>query len=82
MKHILLSLAFCFTLLACTASLHAQGCSACKSNASQSSLQAQRGLRRGIAVLLVPSLILFSSLVFLAYKYRAGDLTDADTRER
>jgi len=52
------------------ASLHAQGCAACKTNAAQAGAEAQRGLRRGIAILLIPSLIIFSGAVFLAYKHR------------
>ena len=59
-----------FILLISSAALHAQGCAACKTNAAQAGTQAQRGLRRGIAVLLILSLIIFSGVVFLAYKHR------------
>ena len=72
MRTLLIKIVLCIVLLASGALLHAQGCAACKSNAAQSGSQAQRGLRRGIAVLLIPSLIIFSGLVFLAYKHRAG----------
>ena len=59
-----------FILLISSAALYAQGCAACKTNAAQAGTQAQRGLRRGIVVLLIPSLIIFSGAVFLAYKNR------------
>jgi hypothetical protein len=66
----MLKLALFFMLLISSASLYAQGCAACKTNASQAGPEAQRGLRRGIAVLLIPSLIIFTGVVVLAYKYR------------
>jgi len=72
MMHILRSLALFVMLLAATPAVHAQGCAACKTNAAQAGAEAQRGLRRGIAVLLIPSLIIFTGVVFLAYKHRAG----------
>ena len=70
MRRFILTLALLFSLLIRSATLYAQGCAACKTNAAQAGPQAQHGLRRGIAVLLIPSLIIFSALVFLAYKHR------------
>jgi len=70
MMHILRIVALFVMLLAATPPMHAQGCAACKTNAAQAGPEAQRGLRRGIAVLLIPSLIIFSGVVFLAYKHR------------
>lgn len=67
---LVLALALFFILLTSGVSLYAQGCAACKTNAAQAGPDAQRGLRRGIAVLLIPSLIIFSGVVFLAYKHR------------
>src|SRR5947209_10502915 len=43
-----------FVLLTSGALSQAQGCAPCKSNAAQAGPQVQRGLRRGIAVLLIP----------------------------
>ena len=57
-------------LLISSAALNAQGCAACKTNAAHAGPEAQRGLRRGIAVLLIPSLIIFTGGIFLAYKHR------------
>ena len=70
MTRIFFKLVLLFVLLIGSAALHAQGCAACKTNAGQAAPDAQRGLRRGIAVLLIPSLIIFSGVVFLAYKHR------------
>ena len=70
MKRFLPKLALFFLLGLGSASLYAQGCAACKTNAAQAGAEAQRGLRRGIAVLLIPSLIIFCSVVVLAYKHR------------
>jgi len=72
MMNILRSFALFLMLLAANPALHSQGCAACKTNAAQAGPDAQRGLRRGIAVLLIPSLIIFTGVVFLAYKHRAG----------
>jgi len=73
MRHLVLKLALLVTLLTSSAALYAQGCAACKTNAAQAGPEAQRGLRRGIAVLLIPSLIIFSGVVFLAYKNREAN---------
>lgn len=73
MRHFVLKLALLVTLLISSAALYAQGCAACKTNAAQAGSEAQRGLRRGIAVLLIPSLIIFSGVVFLAYKNREAN---------
>jgi hypothetical protein len=70
MIRFVLNVALLFILLISSATLYAQGCAACKTNAAQAGPEAQRGLRRGIAVLLIPSLIIFSGAVFLAYKHR------------
>lgn len=70
MRHFLLKLALLLMLLISSAALYGQGCAACKTNAAQAGVEAQRGLRRGIAVLLIPSLIIFSGVVFLAYTNR------------
>ena len=67
---VVLKFVLLFILLISSAALYAQGCAACKTNAAQAGTQAQRGLRRGIVVLLIPSLIIFSGAVFLAYKNR------------
>jgi len=70
MIRFVLNVALLFILLISSASLYAQGCAACKTNAAQADPEAQRGLRRGIAILLIPSLIIFTAAVFLAYKHR------------
>ena len=70
MIRFVLKFALLLILLISSATLYAQGCAACKTNAAQAGPQAQRGLRRGIAVLLIPCLIIFSGVVFLAYKHR------------
>ena len=70
MRHVLPKLALLFILLISSAELYGQGCAACKTNAAQAGTEAQRGLRRGIAVLLIPSLIIFSGVFFLAYTNR------------
>jgi hypothetical protein len=70
MMQIFRGLALFVMLLAATPAVHAQGCAACKANVAQAGPDAQRGLRRGIAVLLIPSLIIFTGVVVLAYKYR------------
>jgi len=72
MTRFVLKFALVFILAINSASLCAQGCAACKTNAAQAGPQAQRGLRRGIAVLLIPSLIIFCGVVFLAYKHRVA----------
>lgn len=69
MRRVLLQLAL-FLVLCSHAPIFAQGCAACRTNAAQASPQAQRGLRRGIAVLIIPSLLMFSALLVLAYKHR------------
>ena len=73
MRHFVLKLALLLALLISSAVMYAQGCAACKTNAAQAGSEAQRGLRRGIAVLLIPSLIIFSGVVFLAYKNREAN---------
>ena len=70
MIRFVLNFALLFILLISSAALNAQGCAACTTNAAQAGSLAQRGLRRGIAVLLIPSLIIFTAAVFLAYKHR------------
>jgi hypothetical protein len=70
MRHLLLKFALLFMLLISGSALYAQGCAACKTNAAQAGAEAQRGLRRGIAVLLIPSLIIFCGVVVLAYTNR------------
>jgi hypothetical protein len=70
MRDFILKFALVFLMSISSASLYAQGCAACKTNAAQSGAEAQRGLRRGIAVLLIPSLIIFSGVVVLAYVNR------------
>ncbi len=72
MRAVLLKFVLALALL--TPGIHAvaQGCDACRTTAAQSSPQAQRGLRRGIIILLVPSLLIFSGITFLAYKNRGS----------
>jgi hypothetical protein len=70
MMRIVRSFALFVVLLAGSSLSYAQGCAACKTNAAQAGPEAQRGLRRGIAVLLIPSLVFFSGAVYLAYKHR------------
>jgi hypothetical protein len=47
-----------------------QGCAMCKASAAQAPEETQRALRRGILVLLLPSLGMVAGLGVLAWKHR------------
>lgn len=57
-------------LLLASAPAFAQGCVACTNSAASASERSQRALRRGIIVLMVPSLAVMLGFAALAYKYR------------
>jgi hypothetical protein len=66
-------------LLALNASpAFSQGCSMCRDNAAAASADTQRSLRRGIVVLLVPSLGAMVGLIGLAYRHRNHFHADGD----
>jgi hypothetical protein len=58
------------TLLLGTTSAYSQGCSMCSTTAASAPERSQRALRRGIIVLMVPSLAVMLGFVGLAYRYR------------
>jgi hypothetical protein len=66
-----------FAALYC-APAFAQGCALCRDNAAAAPLDTQRSLRRGIIVLLVPSLGAVFGLMGLAYRERNRFATDPD----
>lgn len=47
-----------------------QGCAMCKANAAAAPAESQRGLRRGILTLLLPSLGMIVALGAVIYKHR------------
>ena len=57
-------------LLLGSAPAFAQGCSTCTNSAATAPERSQRALRRGIIVLMVPSLAVMLGFAGLAYKYR------------
>jgi hypothetical protein len=57
-------------LLFASAPAFAQGCSACTNSAASAPERSQRALRRGIVVLMVPSLAVMLGFAGLAYRYR------------
>ena len=48
----------------------AQGCAMCKANVAAAPAESQRGLRRGILTLLLPSLVAIMVLGTVVYKHR------------
>lgn len=60
---------FVLVVLFCAPAL-GQGCAMCKASAAQAPAETQRALRRGILVLLVPSLGMVAALGALAWKHR------------
>lgn len=48
----------------------AQGCATCTNSATSAPERSQRALRRGIIVLMVPSLAVMIGFAALAYRYR------------
>jgi hypothetical protein len=57
-------------LLLASAPAFAQGCSTCTNSAASAPERSQRALRRGIVVLMVPSLAVMLGFAGLAYRYR------------
>lgn len=57
-------------LLLAPAPAFAQGCAACTNSAAGAPERSQRALRRGIIVLMVPSLTVMLGFAGLAYRYR------------
>jgi hypothetical protein len=57
-------------LLLASVPAFAQGCAACTNSAAAAPERSQRALRRGIIVLMVPSLAVMAGFAGLAYKYR------------
>ena len=57
-------------LLLASAPAFAQGCATCTNSAASAPERSQRALRRGIIVLMVPSLAVMMGFAGLAYKYR------------
>ncbi|HUR37620.1 MAG TPA: hypothetical protein VM009_07365 [Terriglobales bacterium] len=57
-------------LLVATAPVFAQGCATCTNSAASAPERSQRALRRGIVILMVPSLVVMMGFAGLAYKYR------------
>ncbi|MCU1311247.1 MAG: hypothetical protein JWO20_2372 [Candidatus Angelobacter sp.] len=76
MKSRLLAFALFTALYAAPA--FAQGCATCRDNAAAAPLDTQRSLRRGIIVLLVPSLGAVFGLMGLAYRERNQFDSDPD----
>ncbi len=68
-----------FALLAAARATFAQGCSMCYSNAAQQDPQAQQALNLGILVLFLPPVLLFSGVLFTAFRRRqeSDNATDA-----
>jgi hypothetical protein len=66
MKRLLLILMF----VAASLPAFGQGCSTCTNSAASAPERSQRALRRGILVLMVPSLTVMLGFAGLAYKYR------------
>ncbi|MGH9531656.1 MAG: hypothetical protein ACRD2Q_04635 [Terriglobales bacterium] len=58
-------------LVTCSASAWAQ-CSMCASSAQAAEREGQKALRRGIAVLMLPTLGIMVALVGVAYRFRNG----------
>ncbi len=59
-----------FVLLVASFPAFAQGCSTCTNSAAAAPERSQRALRRGIIVLMVPSLAVMLGFAGLAYRYR------------
>ena len=57
-------------LLFASSPAFAQGCAACTNSAASAPERSQRALRRGIVVLMVPSLAVMLGFAGLAYRYR------------
>lgn len=57
-------------LMVASAPAFAQGCTACTNAAAAAPERSQRALRRGIIVLMVPSLVIMAGFAGLAYRYR------------
>jgi hypothetical protein len=57
-------------LLLATAPAFAQGCATCTNSAASAPERSQRALRRGIIVLMVPSLAIMAGFAGVAYRYR------------
>lgn len=57
-------------LLFASAHAFAQGCSTCTNSAASAPERTQRALRRGIIVLMVPSLAIMLGFAGMAYRYR------------
>jgi hypothetical protein len=65
-KAILLACLLCLA----AAPAFAQGCATCSNSAAAAPERSQRALRRGIIVLMVPSLAAMLGFAGLAYRYR------------
>lgn len=61
-----------FVVVIASAPAFAQGCSTCTNSAAAAPERSQRALRRGIIVLMVPSLAVMLGFAGLAYRYRRG----------
>lgn len=57
-------------MLWASAPAFAQGCAACTNSAASAPERSQRALRRGIIVLMVPSLAIMLGFAGVAYRYR------------
>ena len=57
-------------MLLASAPAFAQGCAACTNSAASAPERSQRALRRGIIVLMVPSLAIMLGFAGVAYRYR------------
>jgi hypothetical protein len=56
----------------------AQGCAQCFNNASSAPPQAQRAMRRGILILLLPTLSILVGFGFVTYRLRNAPATPPD----
>jgi hypothetical protein len=59
-----------FALFLLSAPAFAQGCATCSNSAASAPERSQKALRRGIMVLMVPSLVVMLGFAGVAYRYR------------
>ncbi|HUS19029.1 MAG TPA: hypothetical protein VMZ25_05230 [Terriglobales bacterium] len=57
-------------LLLASSPAFAQGCSTCTNSAASAPERSQRALRRGIIIMMVPSLAIMAGFAGIAYRYR------------
>jgi len=81
MKSRLLALTLFFGMALNASPAFSQGCAMCLSNAAAAPVKSQQALKRGIFVLLVPSLGAMFGLIGLAYRNRNHFHSDGEDED-